>query len=187
MTLGSELITRRRLVALAVGAICCAAPLHGQTIIDNADPEFSVMSGSWSTGSYGEPWGADYRWTSTTGGSPTASVEWRPVLDEAGWYNVAVYYVDGTNRADDAPYTVHHADGSDTFLVNQQVGVLAILDEVAVGVGVARVHEDQVVPLQAEADRPIVDVDRRERDDLDAVLLIDRLDAVVRAAGSRRP
>lgn len=113
----------RYLLVLAVCVAVCTAISHGQTIVDNDDPEFSVLSGSWSTGSYGSPWGTDYRYAFTTGGgAATAAVEWRPVLGEAGWYDVSVYYVDGTNRTDNAPYAVHHADGSDVVAVNQQAG-----------------------------------------------------------------
>ncbi len=95
----------------------------GQTIIvDNADPEFAVLSGTWSSGAYGSPYGEDYNWALTTGaGGAPAEVEWRPNLPHAGEYEVAVHYVSGPNRAVDAPFTIHHAGGTTTTMVDQQL------------------------------------------------------------------
>ncbi|MBX3473094.1 MAG: N-acetylmuramoyl-L-alanine amidase [Planctomycetes bacterium] len=92
-------------------------------IVDNVDPGFSVVSGSWSTGtSAAGKYGADYRFAgNTTGGAPTAVAEWRPNLPTGGDYEVAVYYPAGTNRADNAPFTVTHANGTSTVPVNQQI------------------------------------------------------------------
>ncbi|MCZ9338287.1 xanthan lyase, partial [Streptomyces sp. TRM76130] len=39
-----------------------------------------------------------------------------------GLYQVAVWYTAATNRAPDAPFTVHHADGSAVVRVDQRVG-----------------------------------------------------------------
>ncbi len=111
-----------RVAALAVSIGWCAATSHGQTIVDNTDPGFSILSGSWNSGTFGSPWGADYRWVLTTGGGATANVEWRPTLAAAGWYDVETYYVGGSNRADNVPYTVNHASGSFPVFLNQQVG-----------------------------------------------------------------
>ncbi len=122
MRLASIRKTARYLPVVVACMTCVSTVSHAQTIVDNSDPGFSILSGSWSSGNYGVPWGADYRWTSTTGGPASAAVEWRPALAEAGWYDVSVYYVDGTNRTDNAQYTVHHAGGSDLVYVDQQVG-----------------------------------------------------------------
>lgn len=90
-------------------------------VIDNVDPGFSVLSGSWSTGSSAAgKYGADYRFAGT-GASVTAACEWRPNLPVAGDYEVEVYYPEGANRADDAPFTVHHANGTQTVSINQQI------------------------------------------------------------------
>ena len=120
MTRVSRVASNWRLLLLVFSVNGWASASFAQTIIDNVDPEFSVLSGSWNTGSFGTPWGADYRWALTTGGGATASVEWRPNIATSGWYDVATYYVEGTNRADNAPYTVHHASGSSTVFVDQQ-------------------------------------------------------------------
>ncbi len=109
---------------LLLSALCVSiwtATAYAQTVVDNSDAGFSVLTGSWSSGAFGAPWGADYRFALTTGGAPTASVEWRPNLPSSGWYDVEVYYVEGTNRADNAPYTVTHSSGSAVVPVNQKV------------------------------------------------------------------
>ncbi|MCA9254070.1 MAG: family 10 glycosylhydrolase, partial [Phycisphaerales bacterium] len=111
-----------RLVLLVLCITCHPLISYGQTIVDNTDPGFSILSGAWSTGSFGTPWGADYRWALTTSGAASANVEWRPTLNASGWYDVDVFFVDGTNRADDAPFTVHHATGSSPIFLDQQVG-----------------------------------------------------------------
>lgn len=113
---------RRGLLALAVIVLCGGGISFGQIIVDNGDPEFSVLQGSWGSGTYGNPWGSDYNWVSTTSGSPTARAEWRPNLPSAGWYHVETYYVDGTNRTDNAPFTIYHAAGADLVRINQKTG-----------------------------------------------------------------
>lgn len=92
-------------------------------IVDNTDPGFSTISGSWSSGtSAAGKYGADYRFAgNTAGGSPTAEAEWRPNLPEGGDYEVSVWYPAGTNRADNAPFSITHANGTSTVPVNQQI------------------------------------------------------------------
>ncbi len=103
--------------ALLIGLVASTAAAQ-QVIVDNVDPGFSVLQGTWSTGAFPTPWGSDYRFALT--GSTTEEVEWRPNLPAAGNYRVEVWYVEGTNRASDAPFTIHHSGGSTTVDVNQQ-------------------------------------------------------------------
>jgi len=65
--------------------------------------------------------GTDYRWTKTTGGSPTATAVWTATLPTDGEYAVYVWYRQGTNRARDARYTIYHAGGQTEVVVDQQV------------------------------------------------------------------
>ncbi len=120
----SSTTNRLRLsVCLAAVILAAALPAGAQSVtVDNSDPEFSVLYGTWNSGAYGNPYGSDYNWALTTaaGGSP-AAVEWRPDLPQAGGYLVEIWYVEGTNRASDAVFTVHHAAGSTDVVVNQQV------------------------------------------------------------------
>lgn len=95
-------------------------PVYGSDdyIVDNLSPGFSVNSeAEWNTGSYGEPWGPDYRWSSTTNQADWA--RWTPNLGEAGWYEVYIWYTHGSNRAPDALYTVFHQSGETQFIVDQ--------------------------------------------------------------------
>lgn len=110
-------------LAVALVLLTSTAPASAQTItVDNADAEFTILYGTWNTGAYGTPYGDNYNWSLTTdyGGDP-AEVEWRPSLPQAGVYQVAIWYVEGTNRADNAPFVIHHAEGATPVIVNQQV------------------------------------------------------------------
>lgn len=92
--------------------------------VDNVDAGFTILSGTWDTGSFPTPNGADYRWVVTSGfdpGEPYSEVEWRPSLPSAGLYEVEIWYVEGTNRAFDAEFVVHHVGGPTPVTVNQQV------------------------------------------------------------------
>ncbi|MBN1489618.1 MAG: family 10 glycosylhydrolase, partial [Phycisphaerae bacterium] len=90
-------------------------------IIDNVDPGFTILSGSWSTIDGGEEWGPDYRLCSTNT-EVTGEAEWRPVLPETGTYAVSVWYRSvPTNRATNARHTVHHVDGDTDVYVNQKL------------------------------------------------------------------
>ncbi|MCB9931833.1 MAG: N-acetylmuramoyl-L-alanine amidase [Planctomycetes bacterium] len=89
-------------------------------IVDNTDPGFSVLSGTWSTGTTAAGhYGSDYRFAGSSS-SVTAECEWRPTLPEGGTYEVLLYYPQGSNRADNSPFTVYHANGSTLSSVNQQ-------------------------------------------------------------------
>ncbi len=57
--------------------------------------------------------------------------------------------------------------------VDQDVGVLAVLDDVLARLAVAQVDERQAVPFEPVAVRPVDAVQRRESGDDDAVLVVD--------------
>ncbi len=107
---------------LSLLALLAATAAAQSITIDNSDPDFHVLIEVWSTGTSAPGhWGADYRYRTTTGyGSAYGEVEWRPNLPSAGLWQVSIYYPQGTNRAPDAPFTVQHAGGSTTYLVDQQ-------------------------------------------------------------------
>ncbi len=108
---------------LAVGAILLlgGASLSAQiVIVDNSDPEFTILEGDWGSGSFGTPHGTDYNYAFTTDGAAPAEAEWRPDLPVSGQYQVAIWYVQGRNRSVNSDFTVHHAGGSTTVPVNQQ-------------------------------------------------------------------
>ncbi|NYT95324.1 DNRLRE domain-containing protein, partial [Salinispora sp. H7-4] len=88
--------------------------------LDDGDAGTSV-TGSWAWS--GNPdvtkhaVNGDYRFNndSATGDTHT----WTPTLTEAGDYKVEVHYVGAFDRSEEAPFTVHHADGSSTVSVDQ--------------------------------------------------------------------
>ncbi len=90
-----------------------------EIVVDNEDgaPDF-VTAGSWSTGAYGNPYNMNYHWT--YGGSGENTAAWTPDLPADGFYDVFAYWVQGTNRAIDAPFIIRHLDGADTVRVNQE-------------------------------------------------------------------
>ena len=93
----------------------------GDVIVDNLSTGFSVNSETeWFTGSSGIPWDGDYRWSSAA--NQTDWAKWTPMLSESGWYEVYIWYTEGTNRAPDAVYTVHHPGGETEFTVDQTQG-----------------------------------------------------------------
>ncbi|MBN1477621.1 family 10 glycosylhydrolase [Candidatus Sumerlaeota bacterium] len=114
-------------LAVTSALVCLAIAAAAQDIIiDNEDGGFSQTLGSWTvSGSLiGYPGGTGtYLWTSGAGSSsaPTARCQWQPTITTAGPYQVSVWYVQGTNRPTDAPYTVVHAGGSTTIDVNQEI------------------------------------------------------------------
>jgi uncharacterized lipoprotein YddW (UPF0748 family) len=91
-----------------------------EVIVDDRDDGFT-QGGPWSSGSSPGGNGGDYLFSSRQA-QETAWARFQPYLPRAGRYEVAVWYVAGTNRVSDAPYTVVHADGNQTFAVNQKSG-----------------------------------------------------------------
>jgi uncharacterized lipoprotein YddW (UPF0748 family) len=87
-----------------------------EIVVDNSDPGFFTV-GTWASGSYGSPYGSDYRWASYGTG---AAATWIFSLPTTGTYDVSAYWVEGSNRAPDAPYIVHYAGGTDTVRVDQR-------------------------------------------------------------------
>ena len=89
-------------------------------IIDNESPSFS-LTGAWTRGTaMGNKWGESYHYIFGNQGPGEAVWEFDP--DLSGTYEVSIWYPEAFNRATDAPFTVHHAKGEETFRVNQQTG-----------------------------------------------------------------
>ncbi len=104
--------------------VALAAASGGQEVIlDNLGPEFQILAGNWTSSTYAPGYiGSNYLFcTTTSAGGVAGEVEWRPNLPSAGVYSVCAHYTAGSNRADNAPFTVHHRDGSEVVAVNQQM------------------------------------------------------------------
>ncbi len=100
--------------------VCCGAAGGATTVIvDNSDTAYTAYTGAWTTASTSsDKYGADYQYA--TAGGAAASFEWRPNLPFAGVWQVAVWYPAGSNRSNNAPYTIGHMGGTSTVRVNQQ-------------------------------------------------------------------
>lgn len=86
-------------------------------IIDNPQ---ATLVGSWFTGtSSTDKYGADYYYC-TTQQTEDKSARWTPNIIVAGSYDVFVWYPQGTNRSQKAPFTIYYNGGSKTYNVNQQ-------------------------------------------------------------------
>lgn len=92
----------------------------GETIVDNPDATFT---GSWTEGtSSTDKYATNYRFATATGGAATATATWRPNITTPGKYDVFVWYPQGANRANNAPYQISFNGGTTNVLVNQQTG-----------------------------------------------------------------
>ncbi|MFC2073561.1 LamG-like jellyroll fold domain-containing protein, partial [Campylobacterota bacterium] len=90
-----------------------------EIIVDNLDPEFST-TGTWSESSAPDEYDGSSLYSKTLNSSAT----WRPVLPEAGSYYVYVWYSGSSSHSRDpeAEYTVNHAGGSETIVIDQSQG-----------------------------------------------------------------
>ena len=70
-----------------------------------------------STDKYGD----DYRYANSAS-SETATATWRPDIGKAGYYDVFVWYPQGSNRTTAAPYRVLYNGGTATATLNQVSG-----------------------------------------------------------------
>jgi len=97
-------------------------PPPSQVIVDNDEgsPAFTT-TGSWTlSGTTGYNGGT---YVFATAGSP-ATATWNATLPEAGFYEVAVQYRAGTNRALSADYEVTTAEGTKTARIDQTLNSL---------------------------------------------------------------
>jgi len=102
----------RRLGAMIAGALLPLGCAHAQTVIvDNVAPDFTTQGlGSWPVSANSTPYGTNSQTNTTVSGNDRAI--WRPTLPLSGVYDVSAWWVEGSNRANNAPYTVAHRNGS---------------------------------------------------------------------------
>ncbi|WP_285681711.1 DNRLRE domain-containing protein [Actinoplanes sp. NBRC 103695] len=92
---------------------------QNSTTVDNSEANRTSFTGEW-TNTTGAGNGGGYRLNNDTRTGDTFT--WVPRLTEAGVYTVEAYHVGGSDRATNAPFTVHHAGGTATVNVNQTGG-----------------------------------------------------------------
>lgn len=98
-----------------------AADVRDEVVVDNARLGYEVVAGANWSAATGNPgyWGGNYH--TAPAGSGERKVRWRPVVPREGTYEIQASYAPGDNRAGNAPYTVTHAQGSDTVRVDQRL------------------------------------------------------------------
>ncbi len=102
---------------VAIGASTIGnPPAIPDVIVDNPA---AIVVGTWTTASSAaDKYGADYRFKGK--GTGTAWLQWTPTIVTPGFYQVYVMYSAGSNRTTNAPYTLTHKNGTETFLLNQK-------------------------------------------------------------------
>ncbi|MEQ8819316.1 MAG: FAD-dependent oxidoreductase [Sumerlaeia bacterium] len=102
------------------------------TVSDNDDPSVFSLTGDWSASSAQSdrwcPESTPSTYSFKFGNEAPGTATWRLRTTVPGVYQVGVYYSPSTNRATDAPFTVHHRNGSTTVRVNQTTGSRAWIE-----------------------------------------------------------
>lgn len=90
----------------------------GKILVDDEDPGFTVISGSWATasedGCYGDINHGSHR------SQGVGEARWTLTVPHDGEYEVFARWSECHSRATDTPYTIHHRNGLTTARVNQQ-------------------------------------------------------------------
>lgn len=88
--------------------------------LDNTNGEVSY-EGLWQTGTASsDKYLSDYRFASTVVGG-TNTVTYRPNLPSAGYYDISVWYPQGSNRATNAPWTIVYSGDITNVPVDQSI------------------------------------------------------------------
>jgi uncharacterized lipoprotein YddW (UPF0748 family) len=95
-----------------------AATSTVEVVVDDGDAGFETV-GTWSAGSSPGGNGDDYLF-STARAQETAHALFRPYLPRRGLYEVAVWYVAGSNRAPDVRIAVVYREGNAELTVDQR-------------------------------------------------------------------
>ena len=92
----------------------------GTLILDNPT---LTLTGSWTTNNTSpDKYADDYVYTTTVVGSSNATATFRPTITTPGKYDVYVWYPQGANRANNAPFTIGYNGGTNIVPVNEQTG-----------------------------------------------------------------
>lgn len=94
------------------------SPYLPTIIVDDDDPGFEVVSGSWAHSEGFLRYLGNQRFTGPGDGSAVA--RFRFEVPTAGRYSVQAWWFAHPNRAGDTPYVIKHADGDTTVRVDQR-------------------------------------------------------------------
>ncbi len=93
---------------------------NGPIIIDNTSGEFTT-SGTWDTSTQIlQKYGTNYHYA-TTSTTPSAYAYFTPNIQQAGSYNIYVWWTAHTQRPDFAEYQINHSGGTNTVYKDQTV------------------------------------------------------------------
>jgi uncharacterized lipoprotein YddW (UPF0748 family) len=91
-------------------------PAYANIIVDNPS---ATYTGAWTTStSATDKYGADYAYASTAV-TEGKTAKWTPTIAYAGYYDIYIWYPQGSNRATNSPFTVYWDGGSQTINWNQ--------------------------------------------------------------------
>jgi len=94
-------------------------PAGGDIIVDNLDPG-GTQIGSWNTTTDSASFAGQALWSKKA----NARFEWHFTIPTTGTYEVYAWWVDRAQITANAPYTIHHAGGSNVVTVDQSVAAL---------------------------------------------------------------
>ena len=86
-------------------------------VVDNLSNGFQIISGTWSSNTLSGKYGVNYFYHLTGTGQNT--VRWTPSIVSTGYYEVAAWYLESSNRATNALFTIQYSSGVTTLRVNQ--------------------------------------------------------------------
>lgn len=89
-------------------------------ILDEGAAPAVTSSAGWTAGANAGGWNTDY-WHDGSTGKGNKWVQYRPNLPTNGTYEVYLWWVESSNRADNTPVDVIHSAGTNRVLVNQKV------------------------------------------------------------------
>ena len=102
------------------------APTPPVLTIDNGDTGYSESGGGWNTDLQTNAYQGSLRWCAQGDGANVAS--WQFTGLALGWYDVQATWLEDSNRADDAPFTIFDGTQSKgTVTVNQQQAPSGVL------------------------------------------------------------
>jgi hypothetical protein len=84
------------------------------------DDENVSYSGSWSPGASAGYSGTEYRFASTAV-STTLTATFRPTINTSGNYDIYIWYIAGSNRATNAPWTISGSGAPLNVAINQSI------------------------------------------------------------------
>lgn len=102
---------------MSAGLMLCGAVTAQTVIVDNVAPDFT-STGTWPVSANPTPFGTNSQ-TNTTNALGLDRATWRPTLLLSGIYEVSAWWVESTNRANNAPYSIVHRNGTSTVAKDQ--------------------------------------------------------------------